>query len=791
MKKRLWRRKVATILGVGGVLLFQSSALATVGPVVDADVVAGDTVTTTNNPSVYLDTAAGITVGAGAKIEVIGITGLPIDTHLGAIANRSTATGTITIEDGVEVEITVTAPASDQLAGTAIFGSNSVTINGGNNIVLSATGEHEAKGIYLRNSSVASFGDDLTITVTGTGSSSTAGRGIGMADNAMLTIGENLVVNVNGSGGAGILQMAAGGTLSIGDNAALKTTGENSRNVQAQGGAVTFLGKTTLISDDIKSLSAVASSGGTIDFMGDTAITVLNDGESLAIWSTGANSTVEALGGNLLAIEGDVVADTGGQIDLEFGSGSTLKGNVSNTGGGGTINMEMDNTTWTLESYYTAVGTTSELDTLNLNGGSKVDFQGTGDWTLNVTDLGGDGTGEIHMRADTTAGTGDFLSVTNLNSNQGIFITDTSGNVGGATSLNVASITNDHGNVLNLLNPGGVVDAGAFQYDLQDIGSGAYDLVQTGQLSTTAAYVPNIVRTVYYTNYVETNSLMKRMGDLRSNSDNGNVWARGFVGQINADARGNLGEYKQNYHGFQVGMDKKISSNDVRDIYVGGHLGYTSSNNDYRAAGNGDTASYYGGVYGTYHRPNTGFYVDGVLKVGSVKHEQEIVQSGLILAKDSDRASAWALSFEAGQRFFFGNGKAERQGFYLEPQAKLAVAQTGDYSFNLAGTQVDVENDTSFMSRLGFLAGYEVKKGKNPINVYGKLSWVKEYGNDLTTTVSGVTLKDSMSDNWWAYGLGATAKIGERHNLYLDLERASGGNFTQDWQVTGGYRFQW
>jgi outer membrane autotransporter barrel domain len=791
MKKRLWRRKVATILGVGGVLLFQSSALAALpAEVINSDVAAGSVVTGTDAHGI-VSTAVPVLVGSGVSVVINGTPSIGTNEHAAGIALQGFG-GPLTIGDGLSVTMTMTSAKSDGTHASGIL-ANTGTLTAGDNVTVTSIGEMEAKGLFITGTANAEFGDGLKVEVTSTDGGTTANnegaKAIISSGSAELKIGDNLDVVVDSDWGIGIYQDANGKTTTIGDSATITTTGINSKGIESKdGGTVEFEGGATISSSGAQSTVTVHTlNGGQVFFNGDTSISSTNaTGEDRAIVSYQSNSKIATVGTNKLTINGSIIASDSGEVDLTFGAGSTFTGAAKNDVGFGvgTLALDMTDTTWNLTGD-------SELDTLNLNVGSKVDFQGTGDWTLNVTNLGGDGNGEIHMRADTTAGTGDFLSVTNLNSNQGIFITDTSGNVGGAASLSVASITNDHGNVLNLLNPGGVVDAGAFQYDLQDTGSGAYDLVQTGQLSTTATYVPNIVRTVYYTNYVETNSLMKRMGDLRSNSDSGNVWARGFVGQINADARGNLGEYKQNYHGFQVGMDKKISSNEVRDIYVGGHLGYTSSNNDYRAAGNGDTTSYYGGVYGTYHRPNTGFYVDGVLKVGSVKHEQEIVQSGLILAKDSDRASAWALSFEAGQRFFFGNGKAERQGFYLEPQAKLAVAQTGDYSFNLAGTQVDVENDTSFMSRLGFLAGYEVKKGKNPINVYGKLSWVKEYGNDLTTTVSGVTLKDSMSDNWWAYGLGATAKIGERHNLYLDLERASGGNFTQDWQVTGGYRFQW
>ncbi|MBP9484163.1 MAG: autotransporter outer membrane beta-barrel domain-containing protein, partial [Negativicutes bacterium] len=40
-------------------------------------------------------------------------------------------------------------------------------------------------------------------------------------------------------------------------------------------------------------------------------------------------------------------------------------------------------------------------------------------------------------------------------------------------------------------------------------------------------------------------------------------------------------------------------------------------------------------------------------------------------------------------------------------------------------------------------------------------------------------------------GIGITAQLNKKHNVYLDIERASGGQFSQPWSVNGGYRFNW
>ena len=89
------------------------------------------------------------------------------------------------------------------------------------------------------------------------------------------------------------------------------------------------------------------------------------------------------------------------------------------------------------------------------------------------------------------------------------------------------------------------------------------------------------------------------------------------------------------------------------------------------------------------------------------------------------------------------------------------------------------------------LAGYELKGGKNPINVYAKASYNHEFQGDYGLNMNGAIINGDLGDSWWTYGVGITAQISNKHNFYADIERASGGDFTQNWKVNAGYRFQW
>ena len=102
-----------------------------------------------------------------------------------------------------------------------------------------------------------------------------------------------------------------------------------------------------------------------------------------------------------------------------------------------------------------------------------------------------------------------------------------------------------------------------------------------------------------------------------------------------------------------------------------------------------------------------------------------------------------------------------------------------------------MDSYNSTLGRLGLNAGYEIKSGKNPVNIYAKASYVHEFDGDVAYRFNGSREQTSFGDSWWTYGLGITAQINKKHNVYLDVERASGGQFNQPWSVNGGYRFNW
>ena len=795
---------------------------------IDVDGLAEDTIINAGGEQRVVGTATGTIVNTGGTQKVSGTSsGATIDggiqqiyingTSSGDVIKNSgtqiinaggTATNAILSAEGVQ-EIDAGGTATGTIVNTGgtqkVSGSSSgATIDGGSQqIYLGGT----STGATITNSGIQTIGDG------------------GKATGATLSNGGAQVIEENGLAVGTIVN--TGGTQKVSGSSSDATIDGGSQYIYVDGtstGDIIKNSGTQMIYGGGTATGATLSAGGAqaIDVGGLAEGTIINDGGEQRVVGEATGTIVNT--GGIQKVSGTSSGATIGGIQYIYGGGHSSSETIVNGGrqdialGGESANARID-TGGNQSVWGTATGSIVSGDQHLYSGSTSNNVEVQNGGTIQIMESGASLTGQTKL---------DGGSIYMNNSSPGSFITTTMEHLEGTGSIhmntNIAALQGDlititgstTGNFqVHLLNQGGaVVDpnqsltlidnqggGGSFTLgSLVEVGGFKYQMGQNGNswlirstqspTSTSQAFIGGLYGN-YLIEYAENQTLLQRLGDLRSGQGKGEVWGRVFGGKFTVASSQFVPSYDMSYSGMQVGGDRKISlSKDRGDIYLGATFGYLKGSQDYKV-GHGSVDSKSLGLYGTFAAP-TGFYADILLKYGWMTNDFKVLDTvgASVTGSDLDTNGA-SFSFEVGQRIYYKNQK-EKKGWYVEPQAQISYSYQDGGEFKASnGLRFDVDSQTSILGRIGFLTGYEIKKGNHPINVYAKASYVHEFDGDLGFRLNNISASESFGDSWWTYGFGLTTQIGSNHNLYLDLERGSGGKFDQPWSISGGYRYQW
>ena len=742
-----------------------------------------------------------------------------------AINTGGTATGTIVNDGGVQrvvgkatgtiVKAGGTQTVSGTSTGATIGGTQYIYIHG------TSTGETITNG-GIQEIDGGGTATDTTINTGGMQKVSGTSSGVKIDGGSQYiyaggtstgdTITNSGTQTIYGGGTATDATLSDGGAqvIDLGGTAARTTInmdGEQ-RVVGTATGTIVNDGGAQAIYGGGLAGDTIVNAGGEQRVVGAATGTIVNIGGTQKVSGTSTGATIGGV--QYIYVGGHSSSETiidGGHQDIALGGEST----------GATIDAGGKQSVWG-----TATGSIVNGDQYLYNGsishnvevqnGGTIQIMEDGTRLTGQTNLDG---GSIYMNSsspgsfittkiDHLEGTGDIHMNTNIGKLQGDLITITGGTVGDfkVHLLNQAGAVVDPNRPLILIdnqagggsftlgNIGNVVEVGGFKYKMGQ--NGTSWLIRSTQIptSTSQAFIGGLYGN-YLIKYAENQTLLQRLGDLRSGQGKGEIWGRVFGGKFTVDSSQFIPSYDMSYSGMQVGGDRKISlSKDRGDIYLGATFGYLKGSQDYKV-GHGSVDSKSLGLYGTFAAP-TGFYADILVKYGWMTNDFKVLDTAgaSVTGSDLDTNGA-SFSLEVGQRIYYKNQK-EKKGWYIEPQAQISYSYQDGGEFKASnGLRFDVDSQTSLLGRIGFLTGYEIKKGNNPINVYAKASYVHEFDGDLGFRLNNVSASESFGDSWWTYGFGLTTQLGTNHNLYLDLERGSGGKFDQPWSISGGYRYQW
>lgn len=395
----------------------------------------------------------------------------------------------------------------------------------------------------------------------------------------------------------------------------------------------------------------------------------------------------------------------------------------------------------------------------------------------------------LHERVGSAGVNGDLIKITNTldTGNYKLTVNNVgSSNTQGNEVLQIVETPTGNDGNFSLTHQ---VEAGAYEYGLRKAANGTsgWELYGAGKRTTTADASTSFINTNYLLNYIDTQTLLQRIGELRhsnASQQDGDVWMRGFGGQLNSFGGQQLVGFDMTYAGTQIGIDKRIATSSG-EAYIGVMGGMTHANPNYRG-GDGTTKDYHFGLYGTFIADN-GFYIDAVAKYTYMKNHFSVKDTAGNSVQGKGTSDGYSASLELGKRFHL-NGTPQSGGYYFEPQAQITYGYQGGMSVNATnGVRATFSNYNYTIGRASGIFGYEIASN-NPVNIYFKTGYVREMHSSVSYKLNDQKQHYDFRGGWWDNGLGITAQINKKHNIYSELDYAKGSRFDQK-QINVGYRY--
>ena len=273
----------------------------------------------------------------------------------------------------------------------------------------------------------------------------------------------------------------------------------------------------------------------------------------------------------------------------------------------------------------------------------------------------------------------------------------------------------------------------------------------------------------------EMNDLTKRMGELRDSPVGIGSWAR-LYGSEQEYGDQNL---KTRSTSVQVGTDFPVGEN----WKVGAALTYTNGDTSYEV-GKADSDSYSGSIYGTW-LSESGQFVDLIAKYTRMKSDFSL--NGFNGSQDND---ALSVSAEYGWHLKLNDL------LFVEPQVELTYGRVFGDTFDAeANNAMTIEQDDfdSLIGRVGVRTGFYFPNNKGTVylRVSGAYDFQGEYEYTARNAQTKRNFKDDLGGAWVEYAVGANFNLTDNAYTYVDLERTSGGEVTENWRWNVGFRYVW
>lgn len=694
--------------------------------------------------------------------QTIDATG-PLDSYRVVSTGNLTANGATTLQISTITGAKLTLTGSQVSAGTS---SSAVSLTGAEALIFGSVLTGGADGLGMGNESSQLVGSTATVigsTITATN------RGINAGSLSNLTL-EGTSVTATGTNGRG-MEMWDSTVKAFGST----ITGQQYGVRLRADPAVPSSNLLVLEGTRVEGITGSALIVGTPTGAPATADIQVNNSSTL----TGGNGKIlELINGSTAHmtvdnshLQGDVSAGEGSTASLSLQNNATLTGRLENVS---SLSLSSQGQWVMVEN--------GQVNELSMNGGSVRFGDAAAFYTLSLASLSGSGT--FMMDVDFGGQATDFLDITgNATGSHTLLIGSTGVDPLSDTSLHlVHAAAGDASFSL----AGGAVDLGAWSYDLIKQGDNDWYLdTTTRTISPAAQTVMALFNTAATVWYGELTTLRSRMGELRMDQARSGGWIRTYGNKFNvADASG-FG-YQQVQSGVALGADGNPPVGSGQWL-AGVMIGQSTSDLSLDHGASGKVDSYSMGAYSTWLDSESGYYVDGVIKLNQFKNKARVNLSDGSRTRGNYGNLGVGASLELGRHIKLDNG------YFLEPYTQLAglIVQGKDYALD-NGMRAEGDRSRSLLGKVGTTAGrsFDLGKGRT-LQPYVRVAVAHEFVNRNEVKVNDNVFNNDLSGSRGELGAGVSVSLSDNLQLHADFDYSNGDAIEQPWGASAGLRYSW
>jgi len=453
----------------------------------------------------------------------------------------------------------------------------------------------------------------------------------------------------------------------------------------------------------------------------------------------------------------------------------------------------------------------TRIDNLVMQPGSEVNMlaytSGAQFNRLALKNLSGEG--NFYLTSSLADGASDRITVSDKATGRfGIYVSDSGREITQPHDVQLVYINSGNAR-FSLLNRGGIVEAGVWQYRLSNktenghtewflVGGKPGESISPEataqadvtrqvaeakpQLSNSAQAVINLAAAPRVILDSETSSLRQRMGDLRRQNGDTGVWARYLSQNTRLDDNG-YSAFHLSLNGMQIGADRQHAIGNGR-ILMGAFTSFSKSTIQSEHANNGNIRSYSGGLYTTW-LDNKGYYADLLVKANHLNNDLTTSMNSGSRVKGNYDQTSFTAAAETGYTLDLTGP------FSVTPYGRFIYSRIGKASYALDnGMEASVNAANSVQGEVGTLLESEFDVMNHSVRPYIKVAAAREFTKRNRTEINEVAFDTRYSGNVGQYGAGLTADVARNASLYTEVTYQKGNKVETPVYATAGFRLR-